>query len=182
VLFLGRINFKKGLDLLISAFSMVKKALPTAQLAIVGPDNEGFGRNIQKWCREHEIENDIHLIDHLTPDKVRQAYVDADVFVLPSYTANFGVAVIEAMSCRCPVVISDQVNIWPDVNKSKAGIVVKLEIQEIANAILSVLKNKDLAKRMGDEGRKAVQNHYACNHIAKKVIMMYESIISQSYQ
>jgi len=102
VLFLGRINFKKGLDLLVPAFAWVLKELPNTRLALVGPDNEGYGSKFRRWCAEHGIEDKVFFVDHLGPTAVKEAYVDADVFVLPSYTENFGMTVVEAMACGCP--------------------------------------------------------------------------------
>ena len=180
VLFLGRINFKKGLDLLIPAFSIASNTLPKARLAIVGPDNEGLGRDVRKWCSAHGIENRVSIIDHQNREQVRQTYVDADLYVLPSYTENFGLTVIEAMACRCPVVISNQVNIWPEVKQAGAGKVVNLEPQEISDAMLSILGNKHIAKCMGEAGRKLARS-YAYEHVADQIKQMYETIISNGH-
>ena len=176
ILFLGRINFKKGLDLLVPAFSLVAKIIPGARLAIVGPDNEGFGRRVRRWCREHGIDNKVSVVDHLGADQVRQAYVDADVFVLPSYTENFGMAVVEAMACGCPVVISNQVNIWPEVKQSGAGIVVGMHINEIARAIIKIVTDRNLYRKMGCAGRRFVHSNYSYDHINNSITRMYETI------
>ena len=117
VLFLGRINFKKGLDLLVPAFGRVVQKHPDARLAVVGPDNEGYGLKVRRWCEEQGIQDKVFFVDHLGFEKVKEAYVDADVFVLPSYTENFGLTVVEAMACGTPVVISDQVNIWREFRR-----------------------------------------------------------------
>lgn len=119
--------------------------------------NEGYGQKVRRWCREQEIEDKVSFVGHLGPQDVIQAYVDADVFVLPSYTENFGMTVVEAMACACPVVISDQVKIWREVQGDGAGIVVRLDPQEIAQGILRTLTNKEEALLMGWRGRDAAR-------------------------
>ena len=180
VLFLGRMNFKKGIDLLIPAFARVNETLSKSRLAMVGPDNEKFSLKVRRWCVDHGIDNQVLMIDHLAPDRVRQAYVDADVFVLPSYTENFGMAAVEAMACRCPVVISDQVNIHSDVKKAGAGVVVSLKTGEIARGMLSVLTCKTAAKDMGDAGRRLAKTRFAYERIVEDVTRMYEAAIQRS--
>jgi glycosyltransferase involved in cell wall biosynthesis len=179
VLFLGRLNFKKGLDLLISAFSKVVKVLPKTQLALVGPDNEGYRKNIHRWCKEFGIEKSVFTIDHLTAKQVRQAYVDADLFVLPSYTENFGMTVVEAMACKCPVVLSDRVNLSRVVQHAKAGLVVKLKTEELARAVIDILENKTLSKSMGEAGRVLVKSQFSCDRIVELVTPMYKSAIKE---
>ena len=123
---------------------------PGARLAIVGPDNEGYGSKVKQWCGSKVSRIKFFFVDHMGPEEVKQAYVDADVFVLPSYTENFGMTVVEAMACGCPVVISDQVNIWREIQEEGAGLVVGLEPREIAKAICRVLADKDAAKDNGN--------------------------------
>jgi len=177
VLFLGRINFKKGLDLLVPGFARVLESFPDARLAIVGPDNEGYGAKVRLWCREQGVDDKVVFVDHLGPEKVKRAYVDADVFVLPSYTENFGMTVVEAMACGCPAVISDQVNIWREVQEEGAGAVVGLDPPEIANAVCRVLSNKEAAGEMGRRGRNAAERRYAWPRIVEQITQTYREAI-----
>lgn len=179
VLFLGRINFVKGLDLLIPAFSQVLKEKPRARLALVGPDNEGYGRKVRQWCRELGIEDKVFFVDHLGPDEVRQAYVDADVFVLPSYTESFGMTVVEAMASACPVIISEKVNIWREVQADKAGLVTGLEPLLIADAICHLLTNKKEAEFMGLRGRRSAKERYNWPRIVEQLTQVYQCAINE---
>ncbi len=179
ILFLGRINFVKGLDLLIPAFAQVAKAFPTARLAIVGPDNDGYLSNVYQWCAEYGVQDQVFFVDILDRDEVIQAYVDANVFVLPSYTENFGVTVVEAMACQCPVVLSNQVNIWQQIVHEDAGIVVNLIPSEIADSISYLLKNKDRAQAMAIRGRLVAEKYYSWESIVEKLSVVYREVINE---
>ncbi len=115
VLFVGRLHPVKGLDLLIPAFAAIRQRFPEAKLALVGPENDDYGKRVRTWVRERRLGDAVEFVGHLEGTTLTQAYVDADVFVLPSYTENFGMTIVEAMACGCPVVISDQVKIWREV-------------------------------------------------------------------
>lgn len=179
ILFLGRINFKKGFDLLVPAFSHVTKNYPNARLAFVGPDNDGYGSKVQQWCSDQGIQEKVIFVDYLEPEKVKEAYVDADVFVLPSYTENFGLTVVEAMACGTPVIISNQVNIWREVQEAGAGIVVRLDSRALADAICMGLADKQEAKAMGARGRIAAEN-YAWPRIIKQLNQVYRELINEN--
>ncbi len=176
ILFLGRLNFKKGLDLLIPAFGQVLRSLPDACLAIVGPDNEGFGAKVRQWCIDNGVEQQVAFVDHIPPKKTRQAYADADVFALTSYTENTGMTVVEAMACGCPVVISDQVNIWPVVDEAGAGVVIPLELNKISDALLRVLRDRQAAARMGAAGRAAAKEQFSWENIVDELDRVYEAL------
>jgi glycosyltransferase involved in cell wall biosynthesis len=180
ILFLGRINFAKGLNLLVPAFAQVLRKLPQARLAIVGPDNEGYAARVKRWCRKQDIEKKVFFVDPLEAEEVQKAYVDADVFVLPSYTENFGMAVVEAMACACPVIISNQVNTWREIKDAGAGIVVELDPERIAQAICRILQNHKEAKAMGVQGRRAAKELYSLPQVIKKFTRVYEEIIEEA--
>lgn len=178
VLFLGRVDFKKGLDLLVKSFAKVVSQLPEARLVIVGPDSSGYLEKVHLWCNELNIKQKVIFIDYLDLVRVKEAYVDANVFVLPSYNENFGLTVIEAMACKCPVIISDQVNIWREIHDGHAGLVVQLNIDELANAMVNILNNPVLAKNMGLLGHILVKNIYDWDKIIIRFTDLYHSVIS----
>lgn len=176
ILFLGRLNFKKGLDLLIPAFAEVSRQLPNACLAIVGPDNEGLGCQVRDWCADHGVAEHVYFVEHIPPEAARQAYVDADVFALTSYTENTGMTVVEAMACGCPVVISDQVNIWRLIREAAAGLVVPLDTRRIAASLLQVLQDSEEGVTMGRAGRCLAESQFAWKEIVGRFDQVYEAI------
>lgn len=182
VLFLGRLHFKKGLDLLIPAFDAVRRRVPEAQLVIAGPQNDDYGKKVHNWVRERGLEAAVRFVGPLYGHDVLQAYVDADVFVLPSYTENFGMTVIEALACALPVVISDQVNIHAEVNRAGAGIVTRCDVNEVAVAIEALLNDAERRRSMGEAGRRLVQDRYTWPAIVQALTKEYEAAIERHRQ
>jgi glycosyltransferase involved in cell wall biosynthesis len=121
-LFLSRIHAKKGCDLLLEAFGRVA-AQADVDLVIAGPDEEGLRPQLEAQAKRLGIERRVHWTGMLEGDLKWGALHTAEAFVLPSHQENFGVAVVEAMACGVPVLISDKVNIWPDIAHDEAGIV-----------------------------------------------------------
>jgi glycosyltransferase involved in cell wall biosynthesis len=121
-LFLSRIHAKKGCDLLLEAFGRVA-ADTDVDLVIAGPDEEGLRPQLEAQAKRLGMECRVHWTGMLEGDLKWGALHAAEAFVLPSHQENFGVAVVEAMACGVPVLISDKVNIWPDIAHDEAGIV-----------------------------------------------------------
>jgi glycosyltransferase involved in cell wall biosynthesis len=126
-LFLGRIHPKKGVDLLIKAYaafcrSTSDSSLP--KLVIAGPGLETpYGQNLQKLASEICPSDSVFWPGMLTGDAKWGAIYDCENFVLPSHQENFGIAVVEALACGKPVLISDQVNIWREIKTDGAALV-----------------------------------------------------------
>jgi len=178
VLFLSRLNFKKGLDLLVPAFARVRERFPDAVLALVGPDNEGYGAKVRGWVAEHGLQDCTHFVDHLNGEAVLQAYVDADVFALPSYTENFGMVVAESLACGTPVVISDQVNIHGEIASAGAGLVTRCDVVEVAEAVCALLGDAPRRQAMGAAGRALVQRKWTWDVVVEQLTAEYEKIIA----
>jgi len=177
VLFLGRLHHKKGLDILVAAFDAIHQENPTARLVIAGPEPDGYGVEIRKLIARRGIGDAVLFVGALQGVDVEQAYVDADVFVLPSYTENFGMTIVEAMACGTPVVISDRVNIHAEVTRAGAGIVTGCNAEEVAIAIATLLADEEKRRVYGRSGRSFVQQHFTWPAIVQTLQAEYENIL-----
>lgn len=123
LLFLSRIHEKKGCDLLVDAFARVADLAPDLDLVIAGPDQVGLVASLQHRADAAGIGHRIHWPGMVERTAKYGAFRGAEAFVLPSHQENFGIVVAEALACDCPVLISDQVNIWREVEQAGAGVV-----------------------------------------------------------
>jgi glycosyltransferase involved in cell wall biosynthesis len=128
-LFLGRIDPKKGVDMLIQAYSALfrsrdKTDRPVAPLVIAGPGLETpFGQKMQDLAASVCPPGSILWPGMLTGGAKWGALYGAEAFVLTSHQENFGIAVVESLACGIPVLISNQVNIWREIEEDRAGLV-----------------------------------------------------------
>jgi glycosyltransferase involved in cell wall biosynthesis len=178
ILFFGRVNFKKGLDLLAQAFGAVARRRPDVHLVIAGPDNEGWGGRVRTWLDEQGALDRTTFTGMLLGAEKLAVLRDASLFVLPSYSENFGLAVIEAMAAGLPVIISDQVNIWREVQASGAGMVIPVDSGALADQILELLNEPETARRLGQQGRSLVQAQFEWPRIARSLAAAYTRIIA----
>jgi glycosyltransferase involved in cell wall biosynthesis len=179
ILFFGRVNFKKGLDILAKAFGAVARRRQDVHLVIAGPDNEGWGARVRTWLGEEGVLGRTTFTGMLLgPDKLA-VLRDASMFVLPSYTENFGLAVIEAMAAGLPIIISDKVNIWREVESAGAGKVVPCEAGKFTEAILDLLDKPELAWRMGQKGQALVRDEFHWPDIAVRLQETYAILIDR---
>jgi glycosyltransferase involved in cell wall biosynthesis len=125
LLFLARIHEKKGCDLLLEAFARIASSAPDLHLVIAGPDQVGLQAKLQQQAAQAGIADRVHWPGMLRGDVKWGALRHCEAFVLPSHQENFGIAVAEALACGKPVLISDQVNIWPDIETDQSGLVEK---------------------------------------------------------
>lgn len=180
ILFLGRINFKKGLDILIQAFSQVCLDRDDVLLVIAGPDNEGYKKQVESWISREKIESKTIFTGMLHGADKLAAFRDADLFALSSYTENFGMTVVEAMACETPVVISDKVNIWREVQGAAAGLVTPCDTTQFANALSELLNNDDRRHQLGKNGKVFVTNYYNWNTIVFDLIELYKDLVTKN--
>jgi glycosyltransferase involved in cell wall biosynthesis len=179
ILFFGRVNFKKGLDILAKAFGAVARRRQDVHLVIAGPDNEGWGARVRAWLSEEGVLDRATFTGMLLgPDKLA-VLRDASMFVLPSYTENFGLAVVEAMAAGLPIVISDKVNIWREVETAGAGKVIPCEAGKFTEAILDLLDKPAMARQMGQKGQALVRDEFSWPDIAVRLQEAYAILIGR---
>ncbi|OGA54320.1 MAG: hypothetical protein A3G25_09930 [Betaproteobacteria bacterium RIFCSPLOWO2_12_FULL_63_13] len=177
VLYLGRINFKKGLDILARAFGKVARIRPEAELVIAGPDQEGYAEQVRRWLIQEGVAERTTFTGMLWNQEKWSALCAADVFVLPSYTENFGLAVVEAMIAGCPVIISDKVNIWREISGVRAGIVVPCDVQQTADAITGLLANPERARELATNALQLVEQKFTWESVIVKMTELYDTLV-----
>ena len=123
LLFLSRIHEKKGCDLLLDAFAAAAAQHPEVDLVIAGPDQMGLQARLEARAERLGIADRVYWPGMLQGAAKYGAFRAAEAFVLPSHQENFGIVVAEALACGTPVLISDQVNIWREIQDSGVGLV-----------------------------------------------------------
>jgi glycosyltransferase involved in cell wall biosynthesis len=125
-LFLGRVNPKKGPDLLIRALGVLKREgrwdADTMRVVMAGPADGAYGDSLRALAKREQVEELLYWTGMVLGDEKWGALQAAEVFVLPSHQENFGIAVVEALSAGTPVLISKPVNIWPEIIQDGAGL------------------------------------------------------------
>jgi glycosyltransferase involved in cell wall biosynthesis len=181
VLFLGRLESIKGLDLLIPAFAQVVSEFPDTLLVIAGPSERGYESFVVDAIHKHGLDRSACLTGMVTGLTKGGLLHDAEVFVLPSYGEGMPITALEAMACGTPVIVSRASNL-PEVDQESAGLVVDTNVDEIAKAIREILAADDqLRRQMGSNGQKLVQDRFTWQSVSKQTIALCESVLAQGH-
>ncbi|QOJ00146.1 MAG: glycosyltransferase [Phycisphaeraceae bacterium] len=173
VLFLSRLHFKKGLDLLVEAFSRIAPARPGISLVIAGPE-DGAGRSARDIADRLGLSGRVVFTGPLYGRDKLAALAGAACFCLPSRQEGFSVAIIEAMACRTPVLISDQCH-FPEAKDAGAGLIVPCDAEVVASGLEKLLAMPDDQRRaMGERGRDLVLASYVWDRVAERMTRAYE--------
>jgi len=175
ILFLGRLHYKKGLDILAEAFARIAPRHPEVHLLVAGPDGgaqEGFLRMIHR----HQLEPRVHLAGPLVGSAKFTAYRGATCFCLPSRQEGFSLSITEALALRVPVAISQDCH-FPQVQQVGAGRIFPLQAADAAQALHEILEASPHAqRRMGDAGRAYVEAHLTWERVAAQTIEAYADL------
>jgi glycosyltransferase involved in cell wall biosynthesis len=180
ILFLSRIDPKKGLDLLIPALKRLYSVRNDFIAVIAGNGNAEYETRIRHLVESSGLNEVTHFVGFVDGEKKYHLLEKASCFVLPSYQENFGVSVIEAMGVGCPVVISDQVNIYHDVLSAGAGRVVRCEVDDVFIAIDDLLNNDAARHTMSINGQKLVSEKYNWEKIGSEILQMYQGCLQSA--
>ena len=172
VMTLGRLSHKKGLDRLIEAFALVRRSVPDCRLVIAGPDDEGLTPALAALARRVGVGDAIVFTGMLHGRDKLAALSGADVWVLPSHTENFGLAVVEALAAGRATVISPAVNVAPDVAAARAGVVSPPEPEAFAAEIASLLHDDVRRAAVGARAREFARR-YDWGAVAPRWVEMY---------
>ena len=174
---LGRIHPKKGTDLLIQAFADTLAKDVAWQLVLVGPDQIGWQKELVALAERLDIAHRITWTGSLAGTLKWGAFSASEVFVLPSHQENFGIVVAEAMACSLPVIISDKVNIWREIDSYEAGFVANDTIEGTRASMRrwSELATNDIAA-LRIRSRKCFNEMFDFNVTSNKVLENVEQL------
>jgi glycosyltransferase involved in cell wall biosynthesis len=173
VLFLGRLSWKKGLDRLLCAFASTR----AGKLAIVGTDDEGLAPRLVKLAGDLGITDRVRILPRtIIGAEKERLFTAARVFVLPSYSENFGNTVLEALRRRVPVVLTPEVGAARIVRESGGGLVVAGDPIPLGAAICRLVSDVDLARSMGEAGQRHAITNYSWASVSVRMETLYESL------
>ncbi len=178
VLFLSRIDAKKGLDVLLPAFAQVKLNQPHAMLVIAGNGDAALEATLRQQALELGIHDDVLWTGFLGGEGKFSALAAAEVFTLPSRSENFGIALLEAMAAGCACVTTPGVALAHDAAPGSLS-VVPLEVSSLAHAITELLDQRDAAIRLGEAARRCVLNKFSSEAATGLLLALYAKVIQR---
>src|SRR6516225_4133650 len=172
VLYLGRLSWKKGLDRLLRAFAHTQSAI----LAVVGPD-ENLAPKLVKLAAELRIADRVRILPRtVIGSEKERLFAAARLFVLPSYSENFGNTVLEAVRRGVPVVVTPEVGAAEVVRKSGAGLVVAGDVEPLSSAMHLLVADLNLSRSMGEAGQRHAAAHFRWDQVAAQMEDLYSSL------
>ncbi|MGH8002434.1 MAG: hormogonium polysaccharide biosynthesis glycosyltransferase HpsP [Brasilonema sp.] len=179
VLFMSRIDPKKGLNLLLPALEALLAERLNFHFVLAGtnPQDPSYEEKIKLQVQASELRSHTTITGFVTGEFKSALLQAADIFVLPSYYENFGIAVAEAMAAGTPVVVSDQVHICQEVRESESGWVGATDVSELTNLLRIALQNPSERQRRGLYAKEYALKNYSWDAIAHQTIQAYNQIL-----
>ena len=176
ILFLSRLDPKKGLEILIEAFAAISESEPDALLVLAGDGNPDYVQSLRTLADRLGAKAKILWPGHLGPKQKAAAFAAATLFVLPSYSENFGIAAAEALAAGVPTILSDQVALAGDFAKHDAALVVPPEKHHLEEALRRVLSDQTLRQNLQDKGRAIAAKLYSPEAVGAELAQQYRQI------
>jgi len=172
-LFVGRLFPKKGLDVLIPAFSRLAAERSDVFLVIAGHDaGSGYHKVLENLVAAYGVTAQTHFLGEVHGHRKFAVLRAADVFVLTSYSEGLPVAVLEAMASRCPVIVSRNCNLT-DVQDKRVGWLVSPEVKSVFFGLKEAAASPDERRNRGENGRRLVEETYTWERIARRSLALY---------
>lgn len=178
ILFLSRIHVKKGIENLIEAWELVDKQIKKDwKIEIVGNGDEDYIQSLNDKIIYFNLSSQIEIKKPVFGDDKIKLFREASLFVLPTFSENFGIVIAEALASYTPV-ITTKGTPWEDLKKTNSGWWIDIGIEPLKLALEDALKtNEAQLTEMGRNGRKLVEDKYSMKSVAKQMLELYEWIL-----
>jgi len=173
VLFYGRLHAKKGLDLLADALAAVGRDHPTLHLLLAGNDDGALGP-FRARCEALGVAHQVTVVGHVSGARSRQVWGAADAFVLPSYSEGFSMAVLEALACRLPALVTTACH-FPELAEADGGLVVEPTADGVTAGLRNLLERSAADRAgLGSRGRALVEARYTWEQQGRRLAEVYQ--------
>jgi glycosyltransferase involved in cell wall biosynthesis len=176
LLFLSRLDPKKNVEGLLRAFAELRHWRAQVTLLIAGDGPVPYVVILKELAKSLGIARYVFWLGHVEGPRKSAAFAAADVFVLPSFSENFGIAAVEALLAGLPCVLSEGIAIAKDIEAAGAGVVIAPEPKAIARALEQLLGDDTLRRNMGARGKAFAECHYSIRAMAEQLITLYKDV------
>ena len=176
ILFLSRVHVKKGINFLIESVAQLKDEMEDYVVKIAGPGEEAYINELKKLAERLDVGGMVEFVGSVYGDAKFDFYRDADLFVLPTHSENFGIVVTEALACGTPV-ITTKGTPWEELEPRHCGWWTDIGTEPLVKALKDFLSlNETQLEVMGRNGRKLVEEQYSSQKIAREFMEMYRQM------
>jgi len=176
ILYVGKLEFNKGIEYLILSFSKIVKQIPNAKLVIVG--NGPIKNRLMNLVKQKKLSKSVIFTGKIPSKKLPSIFAASDLFVLPSLMEGFGIVLLEAMACGKPCIATKAGGTEDIIVNGETGFLAPIgDCISLYQAINALLANPDLAQKFGKAGLNRVRKNFTWNIIAKRTINTYRNII-----
>lgn len=177
ILFLSRVHVKKGVNFLIEAASQLREELQGYTITIAGPGEESYVKELKQLASRLDVADMFRFIGPVFGDGKWKLYQEADLFVLPTHSENFGIVVAEALASGTPVITTTGTP-WEELNTNGCGWCVSVGTQSLVEVLRKFLDcGEEELCAMGQRGRKLIMDNYSSKSIASQFVVMYSKLL-----
>ncbi len=179
LLFMGRLNIKKGLDILLPAFRNCHRSRPDTLLILAGPD-DGYKAEASEFIEKNGLSDAVKFTGMLTGELKKAALSDASVFVLPTYSEGFSIAVLEAMASRLPAVVSDRTGFGDFTRRYDAAAITELNPDDLSGKLQKILNDDAYRISRAENAYRMVSELFDIRVVALQMLDTYKSAVLAS--
>lgn len=176
LLFVGRLDKRKGIDFLVKTIPFIKKEIPDIKLFVIGDGK--IRKKLEKFVRNNDIESNIKFLGFIPDLYLPKWYSICQLTIVPSIFEGFGLTVIESLACGTPVIATNVDGIRDIIKNNKNGILVKYNNKkELTAQVVRLLNNSSLRKEFSIKGLKSIKEKFNWDKIALKTLEIYKNVI-----
>jgi glycosyltransferase involved in cell wall biosynthesis len=180
ILFVGRFEYRKGIDLLLAAIPQVLKKYEKVVFKLIGTDNDNFYENTFRDQHPVDIADKVMFCGPVNQEDTHKAYANCDIFVAPSRYESFGLIYIEAMSYGKPVIGLKAGGALDIIKDNYNGLLAEPEdVSSLVHQLSRLIENTDLRKELGTNARKTVEDKFSDQQLASNSITYYQEVVNK---